>query len=348
VSADKALERVPEVIRQVMEHISNEPHGTGGSDSALNDSMSLRSMLIQLGAAGRALAYDHDALGLRAILYGMAEIAVGWAMDSNHTPNVPVFPGEINTAIYHEICKEAERAHAKHGARSLLGDGLSTLERFAALAEECGEAADLQAQEARLQELIQVASVCVSWIAWLDVQPQDEKCCRCGSAKIAYHNYQGKPFCSSCADGAVAAEPIVSAEIHASCGHCPDWHPAGTDRALLAAQELAREVTAIAKQQPGHYEITVYADPDTARGAGHYHVRCTWARIDKPASPPAEQVRAAFGYIQKKYGPDTVYAVIQYGALGTVNIQDIYADEIPALRAANESAWMIVRPYEVK
>jgi hypothetical protein len=281
VSADKALKRVPEIIRQVMEHVDGDVQLARPGDTQ----PWLRSMLIQLGAAGRALTYDHDALGLRAVLYGMAEIAVGWISE------LRAVMGLVNdTGTLVEV--EAKRAHPKHGANSLLGDNSTTLERFAALAEECGEVADLQSETARLQELIQVASVCVSWIAWLDVQPQDEKCCVCCSGKIAYHNYQGKSFCSSCADGAVAVEAadVVSAEIHAYCGHCPDWH-SGT---------------------------------------------------------PADQIRWAAEYVQKKYGPDTVYAVIQYGALGTVNIRDIYADEIPALRAANESAWMIVRPYEVK
>lgn len=241
MSAEKALERVPEVIQQVMEHVrDDEPHQPG----ALNDSMSLRSMLIQLGAAGRALTYDHDALGLRAILYGMAEIAVGWACDITRET--------VSVNFYYEIRKEAERAHAKHGAKSLLGDDSTTLERFAALAEECGEAADLQAQDARLKELIQVASVCVSWIAWLDVQEE------------------------------VPDNSVVEAEIHGSCPCCPEFHPAGTDRALVMAQNLAREVIVTGKRF-GHYEVKVYADPavharpDPGMQGVPYSVRYTWA-----------------------------------------------------------------------
>lgn len=73
---------------------------------------------------------------------------------------------------------ESIRAHTKHGAaehggRTLLGDVLPLEARFAALAEEVGEAADAFTcgdKDARVKELIQTANVAASWAQYEEGQ----------------------------------------------------------------------------------------------------------------------------------------------------------------------------------
>jgi hypothetical protein len=74
---------------------------------------------------------------------------------------------------------ESARAWAKHGDRSLLGDGLTTLERLAALMEEVGEVGKALVEglpdEEVVAELLQVASVAASWAEWIDTHGSDER-----------------------------------------------------------------------------------------------------------------------------------------------------------------------------
>jgi hypothetical protein len=86
-------------------------------------------------------------------------------------------PGQdlmISEEILREVQAESIRAHIKHGDKSLLGDGLSTVGRLAALVEECGEVGteltyDRGGDVAKLKkELIQTANVAASWAQWLD------------------------------------------------------------------------------------------------------------------------------------------------------------------------------------
>jgi hypothetical protein len=80
----------------------------------------------------------------------------------------------ISEEILREVQAESIRAHIKHGDKSLLGDGLSTVGRLAALVEECGEVGteltyDRGGDVAKLKkELIQTANVAASWAQWLD------------------------------------------------------------------------------------------------------------------------------------------------------------------------------------
>jgi hypothetical protein len=65
---------------------------------------------------------------------------------------------------------EALRAHLKHGHRSLLNPHMPDLFKLAALVEECGEvgrALTYDGDDGRdhlVKELIQVASVALSWV----------------------------------------------------------------------------------------------------------------------------------------------------------------------------------------
>jgi hypothetical protein len=300
VSAEAALGKAGGIISEVIKAVQEDER----PPTVTSYQAWLRSMLIQLGDVGRMLTYDQEpdpqSMNLRSSLIGLAQIAYEWALEIQGK-------GILGLGPAWKINAEVHRAHEKHGSKSLLGDDSTTLERFAALAEECGEAADLQAPDMRLKELIQVCSVCVSWIAWLDVQPAP------GPAMIEVRDIRPDGAVLNSAVGPETmgivfdyepgflpsgpferqqrilpdgewetirkfSEPepdeIVSAEIHGYCPCCADFHPAGTDRALVMAQNLAREVVAISKR-PGSYEVKVYADADSAR-PGHHHIRYTW------------------------------------------------------------------------
>jgi hypothetical protein len=95
-----------------------------------------------------------------------------------HTANLGLRePGQdlmISDATLREVQVESIRAHIKHGDRSLLGDGLSTVGRLAALVEECGEVGSELTYDrggdvrSLKKELIQTANVAASWAQWLD------------------------------------------------------------------------------------------------------------------------------------------------------------------------------------
>lgn len=73
---------------------------------------------------------------------------------------------------------ESIRASSIHGNRSFLGDGLTTLERLAALIEETGEVGkaivDGEPRDNVVKELLQVAASAASWAEWLDTQPSED------------------------------------------------------------------------------------------------------------------------------------------------------------------------------
>lgn len=64
---------------------------------------------------------------------------------------------------------EALRAHLKHGPKSLLNPDMPPIEKLAALVEEVGEVGraltyDQDHSEGLVKELIQVASVALTWV----------------------------------------------------------------------------------------------------------------------------------------------------------------------------------------
>jgi hypothetical protein len=81
--------------------------------------------------------------------------------------------GVLSPMAVLRLCREADRAHAKHGERSLLGVGNTNGDRLAALMEEVGEVAhaltyDTPDDEPELiTELVQVANVAMTWAEFL-------------------------------------------------------------------------------------------------------------------------------------------------------------------------------------
>jgi hypothetical protein len=218
---DRALALVPGIIGKMISGLKGKGHEGSGDAYVF-----LRSMMIQLGEIGRLLTYDQDhaAASLRTTLLGMGQIAYEWADQISNS-----LPG-VHLTVRYAIGNEAVRAHIKHAGHSLLGDESTELQRFAALAEECGEAADMVNPNMRVNELIQVASVCVSWIARMDVQ-----------------------------DAIPADQPIADTEIHGSCTHCPDYSENRPAEAILRdlCAEALNAAVASAGFRDGRYEIKV-------------------------------------------------------------------------------------------
>ncbi len=71
---------------------------------------------------------------------------------------------------------EATRAHLKHGSKSLGNPAMPTVEKLAALVEEVGEVGrcltyDQDHAGALVKELLQVASVALSWVESIEGEP---------------------------------------------------------------------------------------------------------------------------------------------------------------------------------
>jgi hypothetical protein len=80
----------------------------------------------------------------------------------------------LSPSTLHAVQVEAMRAHLKHGDRSLLNPTMLAVEKLAALVEEVGEVGraltyDQDHSEGLIRELIQVASVALSWVESLTV-----------------------------------------------------------------------------------------------------------------------------------------------------------------------------------
>ncbi|WP_198144303.1 hypothetical protein [Parafrankia sp. EUN1f] len=77
-------------------------------------------------------------------------------------------PRTIRPEILAEVEAEATRAHAKHGARSILSPALGDQARLPVLVEEVGEVARAMLEGADLDhlraELVQVAAVALTWV----------------------------------------------------------------------------------------------------------------------------------------------------------------------------------------
>jgi NTP pyrophosphatase (non-canonical NTP hydrolase) len=93
-------------------------------------------------------------------------------------PSPQFSPRLLGDLTLRAVQAESARAWAIHGNRSFLGDGLTTLERLAALIEETGEVGkalvDGEPRDNVVKELLQVAASAASWAEWLDTQPSED------------------------------------------------------------------------------------------------------------------------------------------------------------------------------
>lgn len=96
---------------------------------------------------------------------------MGWQPVPRSMSNLREVELLLPPGVIRAVQDEAYRAHIKHGDHSLLGDGLTPCERLAVLVEEVGEVAKTltydQDPQGLADELVQVASVALSWYTWL-------------------------------------------------------------------------------------------------------------------------------------------------------------------------------------
>jgi NTP pyrophosphatase (non-canonical NTP hydrolase) len=94
------------------------------------------------------------------------------------SPSPQFSPRLLTDLTLRAVQAESARAWAIHGNRSFIGDGLTTLERLAALIEETGEVGkalvDGEPRDNVVKELLQVAASAASWAEWLDTQPSED------------------------------------------------------------------------------------------------------------------------------------------------------------------------------
>lgn len=80
----------------------------------------------------------------------------------------------ISPAVLAEVAAEAARAHAKHGARSILDPQAPDSARLPVLVEEVGEVARAMLEGADAghlrAELLQVAAVALTWVEAIDAR----------------------------------------------------------------------------------------------------------------------------------------------------------------------------------
>ncbi|HZM82925.1 MAG TPA: hypothetical protein VFC19_44990 [Candidatus Limnocylindrales bacterium] len=114
---------------------------------------------------------------LRALTTGGQPTPLGWLSFRPHRKE-HVLKLPLSALTLDAVNAEALRAHLKHGDKSLLNPKMPAVEKLAALVEEVGEVGRALSddhghdRDHLVTELVQVASVALTWVESLEGQRQ--------------------------------------------------------------------------------------------------------------------------------------------------------------------------------